>query len=320
VLTHQPVATFWLACAGALALGDPRAAAAAFALYGAARGLSAAAPSGEAFVARRRLLRPLNAGGLAGCLLLLLLSGSAAHAAVLPLGAGAQLDPTATTGALAYTQRSGGRNAVVVRPDGAPPLTITGAREPSLDGPLLAYADATGVRVVRFSTGETLAVLRGVDEPALAYPWLAFRLRRGGLVRLFVRNLQTFEQRELVRASTATTIGRPAIDGDTVAWSSVHRSGSRIVAYSLARRASRVVARSAVLALHDPALDGSRIVWIGDAADGSSVWTATGRAARTLGAPTSGRVRLFGTALVGRALYVTRWAPGRPARLAQRRL
>src|SRR5687767_11972790 len=74
LMTHQVVATFWIAAAGALALGDPLVSALVLVPFGVGRALMVALPArgsrdpAEAvgrLAARRRVLRPVNAVALA---------------------------------------------------------------------------------------------------------------------------------------------------------------------------------------------------------------------------------------------------------------
>src|SRR5688500_3738924 len=87
-LTFQPVSTFWIACAAAVALGRPGAAAVCFMAYGAGRTLMAVLPGRgkrdataavEGLVRRRRALLGANVVALLACAALL--SAPAAGAA-----------------------------------------------------------------------------------------------------------------------------------------------------------------------------------------------------------------------------------------------
>ncbi len=100
-LTYQPVATFWVACAAAVALGRPLAGAVCFAAYGVGRSLllflplrrgSDATAIVEALAGRRRGVLRVNAVALLACAALL--TAPAAGAELMPLGPGSQFDPS----------------------------------------------------------------------------------------------------------------------------------------------------------------------------------------------------------------------------------
>src|SRR5262245_53081343 len=119
-LTFQPVSTFWVACAAALALGRPLLAAACFALYGAGRAFMAAWPrhreeSGpaavEKLVGRAALVRRANAIAL-GVAVVLLAVAPVAGAAVTSLGRG--FDPAADGKTLARARMDSGTLKVLV--------------------------------------------------------------------------------------------------------------------------------------------------------------------------------------------------------------
>ena len=109
----------------------------------------------EALAGRRRGVLRVNAVALLACAALL--TAPAAGADLIPLGPGSQFDPSAIGPAFAYTQRDLGVSSVVVLPSAGGALQYPTAESPSLDGALLAYQDAAGIRIVRWATGEEVA-------------------------------------------------------------------------------------------------------------------------------------------------------------------
>ena len=320
VLTFQPVATFWAACAAAVALGRPLVAAACFALYGAGRALmvvlprhGAAAPgaAAERLARRRPALLRANAAALAVCALALGLASSAGAAPV-RLGAGSQLDPSVTRGAIAFAQRDDTGLSVVVRTsDGLE--TVFPGRSPSLDEQRLAFADDTGVRVVRWRDRAAIAHVPGASRPALDWPWLAHRhVRLDGGKELWLRNLETGEERRVVHVRASADVGRPSLAAGRLAWHVANARGSSIGLLHVATWSRSLVVRSKI-ALHAyPALSDSRIVWV-EQRQGRT-FLRLGRLGRR-GAVTLGRTwrraeMFWTTAVAGRNAFVTRWYVG----------
>lgn len=133
VLTHQVVWTFWVAAAGALALGDPLVSAACLMPFGLGRALMVILPTrggrdGSAsvgrLVERRRLLRPVNAGAL--------LLAAALLSAVPAIGQGAtrgEYDPAAAGRVVATgIVDAAGAPSVIVRPATLPSVVFPGGR------------------------------------------------------------------------------------------------------------------------------------------------------------------------------------------------
>jgi hypothetical protein len=320
VATYQPVATFWVACAAAVALGRPLAAGIAFSLYGAGRALMVALPKRRdpdvtAAVETLARHRPalLRANGVALALYAVaLVAAPAAGAVPLSLGPGSQLDPSPSRGVLSYTQRDWTENSVIVHVSPGDAVRYPGAWGPALDGSLLAYADAGGVRVVHWRSGSEVAQVAGATKPALAWPWLAYRLDAAdGTRELWLRNLSTGGMRLVTRVGSYVDIGRPAIRGGRVAWSGAAGNGSWIRLYEIASGRRRIVARSSVALLAFPSLTARRIVWVEQRSrssllrmrrlDGQTVSTL----ARTYG---PGEV-FWSTGLAGRTAYVAVWYP-----------
>ena len=317
VFTFQPVATFWIACAAAVALGRPLAAAACFSGYGAGRALMVVLPrrgaaepgaAAERLVRRRPVLLRANALALAVCAVALGLASSAA-AVPLDLGAGNQLDPSVTAGTLAYTQRDVGDPTVVVRPPGEPEVRFPG-RAPALDGAFLAFVDGANVRVVRWRQRTEVARVDGASRPALSWPWLAYRLDRfDGGKELWLRNLDTGELRRVTDVGPFADLGRPSLAGGRLAWSVASARGSSIGLLEVASGRRRLLAKSKIGLLAFPALTSTRVVWVEQRR--RRAFLRLRRFDRpkvvTIARTWSLDELFWTTALAGRSAYVTRW-------------
>jgi hypothetical protein len=318
VFTFQPVATFWVACAGAVALGRPLVAAGCFALYGAGRALMVVLPSSsrdpgaaaERLAARAGSVRRVNAAALtalAGLLFLVPVGG--AEATTLALGQGRQLDPSVSGGILAYTQRTGNAVSVVVRP--SRPVVFEGAWSPALDGERLAYADRQGVRVVHWPTGEELARAGGIGtRPALQWPLLAFLVEDGRGKRIVLSNLETGEFGVVASVGRGGTLGRPALGGSRLAWHAGDARSSRIMVMDLDSRRRSVVASTRIGALSHPSLSGDDVLYV-EARSGRSELLVrrlgSSAAPRRLADVRARGTVLWTTALEGRTAFVARW-------------
>jgi hypothetical protein len=306
--TFQPVITFWVACAGALALGSVTAAAVCLALFGAGRALMVALPAGDPLArlaGMHRFLRPANAALLATLAILML--PTAASAA--PAG---QSDPTVAGPVIAYTDQANGVTNVVVLEPGRDPIVFPDARMPSLSGDALAYVDPQGIRVVLWRSGlQVLRISGPVDTPALSGPRIAYVRRAGARRQLVVRNFSTGATRVIVTVRPAVDLGRPALSGQLVAWHQAAGDDNRILLHSLASRRTLVVAtgrRSGLLA--NPAIAAGHVAWIESRAERSSLMIRripNGRVRRI--AQAQGPVHhLWNTALAPGFAWVTRWS------------
>lgn len=330
--TFQPVATFWVACAAAVALGRPLAAGACFALYGAGRALMVVVPALRepevtAAVERLARLRPalVRANGLvlAACAVALALA-PAAGAGGMALGpTGLNLDPTANTKVFAHTSGAKGSAQVIVRPPGGAPIAYAGST-PSLHGPMLAYQEGPDVRIVRWATGEEVARMPDASKPALRWPWLAFRRDAdGGRKLLRLKNMKTGEARLVARLGPKTDLGRPALHNGRLAWHTAAPKGSRILLYGLSTRRTRIVVGTKIALLGNPALGGPRIAWTEQRRTGSTLFVQRiGTKKKRQIAKTKQGTRVFWTtALDLDFAYVTRWfVPERTARINKIRL
>ena len=309
-LTYQPVATFWVACAGALALARPLPAALCFALYGAGRAVTLVWPrrrsadaveTVERIVARRPALLRANVAGLAGCAALLALAPTAEGARVT-----SGMDPSATVGATAVAKQGG---SVVIRRRG-PDVVVPNASQPSIDRGLLAYVDGNGIKVIRWADGTEVARITGaVSHPSLSWPLLAFRRDTSHTSRLVLRNLRTGSTRQITKVKRKHDLGRPSLRPPRLAWHLTTRRVSRIYYAKLSSR-PRILIQSKVSLVRDPALTDKRLVW---------TTTRSGRAylrvrhlrtgsVRTIGRLRSRKVGYWTTALTGKTAYVTRWS------------
>lgn len=318
VFTHQPVATFWVAAAGALAIGDPLVSALCLAPFGAGRALMVALPARggrdpAAAVARlvrgTRLLRPANAAVLVAAALVLGAATATAQATL----SGA-FDPAASgrISAVAVTGPQG--PAVVVRSPRLPDIRYEGASWPALDDGVLAYADAAGVRVLRWRSGEELARVPGpVSKPALDYPRIAYiRATPGGRKRLEVRDLRTGRVRVVDRAGRTADLGRPALGGGHLAW---HRAAGRhselLVGPADGAGRVRVIAASVTGLQVNPSLARGRVLWVEQISSLSilRLRRVGGGPVRTL-TTLRGPNRILWTTALGRTTaYATRWNP-----------
>jgi hypothetical protein len=317
--TFQPVATFWVACAGAVAIGRPAVAAACFSLYGAGRALMAVLPSRGAdpaaaaarLAGRMLAVRRVNAAALTAFAGLLLVVPAGAEAVTLSLGEGRQLDPSVSNGVLAHTQRTANGTSVVVRPPSGDPVVFEGAESPALDGDLLAYADARGIRVVRWATGEEVARAEGrLSKPALAWPHLAFLAEDARGTRLVLSNLDTGAHGAIAAVGARAGLGRPALAGGRMAWHVTTARESRIVLLHLESRRRTVVERTRIGALSHPALTPTHVLWVDTRSDRARVLVrqlGSGRGARTVLEVRGRGTALWTTALEGRNAYVARW-------------
>jgi hypothetical protein len=323
-LTFQPVSTFWVACAAAIALGRPIAAAACFAAYGAGRAIMAVFPrrsrrdptaAVEALADRRRTLLRANVAALLVCATLLA-SAQAAGAAVVSLGPG--LDPSVEPTVLARGQMSSNTSNVSVEPQGETAVLVSGAAAPSIDGDLLAYSDDAGVKVINWRTGDPVVQVDGeVSKPALHWPLLAFVRTDSSYKRLILAdftNSSSPTEREIASVLAVNDIGRPALTGTRIAWARVTNRESRITVERLATGTRAVIARSLITVKSNPAMTDTRIVWVEQRANSAALRLRRfdRSTARTIYA-VSGHTRQLGTtALLGRSAYVVRWSLGKP--------
>jgi len=316
VLTHQTVWTFWVAAAGALALGDPLVSALCLAPFGLGRALMVALPArggrdaSEAvgrMVARRRLLRPANVAAL------LFAAAVLAVAPALAAGVTGEHDPAASGRVLAVAATDAAGESIVVRPAESPEVRYVAGRSPALDGDLLAYADGTGIRILRWRTGEEVGRVDGaLAKPALDYPLVAYVRAVPDGQRLELRDMATGAVRVVARGGRGVDIGRPALRGGLVAWHVAAGRRSQIrLGPADGSRPSRVVASSVTGLQINPSLAYGHILWVEQAASISALRLRriAGGPVRTLNTLRGPNRILWTTALGLRTAYATRWNP-----------
>jgi hypothetical protein len=319
-LTFQPVATFWVACATAIALGRPLVAAACFAAYGAGRAVMAMWPGRrhedataavEALARRRGIVLRANVVALLICAALL--AASSAGAALTNVGPG--VDPSAAGTVLARARLDSGSSSVLVEPEGESPVAVPGGAAPAVDGDLLAYDDAAGIKVIDWRTGGLVARVDGaVAKPSLDWPLLAFVRTGTDYRRLILADFSdpaAMTQRVITRTSLRNDLGRPSLAAGRIAWHVVTRDVSRVLVERLAGGSRTLVARSKIAVESNPALTRRRILWVEQRARSASLRVRRlGRSgSRTIYRVKTRRRRLSTTDITGRTAYVTRWAP-----------
>ena len=313
--TYQPISTFWVACAGALALAEPVPAALCVSLYGAGRALMVVWPrrraddptaAVERLTSRRGTLLRANVIALVACGILLAVA-PAAGAGVTQIAQNA-LDPTVDRGNLAFATASGD---VVVRPASGPDRTYNGAAEPSLSGPYLAYRDSAGIRVIRWADGTEVRRIASpnVSKPALAWPLIAFVRRAPPYDKLFVRNLVTGRVTLYATVRLPTDLGRPSLRHGRLAWHSATRNESKIMVVTLSSGARRTMAITRIGLLGNPSISRTKVVWV-DARFGNTYlrqgWVTGPR--RILVARIRSRtVSYWTSAISSSAVFMTRW-------------
>jgi hypothetical protein len=313
MFTFQPVSTFWVACAAALALARPLPAALCFSLYGAGRALMvvwprrrAGDPSAavERLTGRRRTLLRANAIALVVCGILLALAPAAGGA----LFAQRALDPSASGHAVAFARQSG---VVVVRPPSGPDVVFRNASQPALSGRYLAYVDSRGIRVVRWRNGEQVARLTYhiARRPALDWPRIAFVRRDPNRKRLVLRNFETGNMDVIASVRPRSDLGRPSLRHGRLAWHTVSRKRSRIKVLRLSNGARQTVARTRIGRLSAPSLYYRKVIWV-DARSGvtrlKQAWIGS-RKRRVLATVRSRAVSYWTTSRGPNACYTTRW-------------
>jgi hypothetical protein len=306
------VATLWVALGAAASLADPLRAALCLSAFGAARAFMAILPEAaeRTLIDRTGAMRRANAVVLVA-VAALLVAAAPAPAAPLPLGPGSQLDPTASDGALAYTQRDARGVRVVVAAPHQSPVVLDHASAPSLDGPLVAVHQGDDVRVLRWADGRELARVHGAIRPALRNGNLAFERRRGPRLQLVIQHLKD-GRRVLVASVTNAVLSRPSLRGGRVAWTVTRRGESALYTARIDGRARQLLVRTRVGVLGAPALGSRWLAYTETRATGAQLLarSLTKPLTTTLLRLDGRRSALWTTALVGRTAYVTRWSTG----------
>ncbi|HEU4449289.1 MAG TPA: hypothetical protein VFR63_04805 [Gaiellaceae bacterium] len=313
LFTFQPVSTFWVACAGAVALARPVSSALCLSLYGAGRAIMVVWPrrrasdptaAVERLLGRRGALLRANAVALVACGILLAAAPAAGGATRVARDA---YDPSFDRGALAFARQDG---VVVVRPPGEPALVFPDASQPALFKGYLAYRDALGIRVLRWRNGMEVARIAStrVSRPALDWPLLAFVRRGESKKRIVVRDLESGRSRVRVSAKHSVYLGRPSLHGGRLAWQTSTRRISRIYVKTLRTNKRRLVARSKIALLSNPTVRGKRVAWTEARFGVSRLMLAWGSGrGRTLERIRSRTRSYWTTALGNGSVYATRW-------------
>jgi hypothetical protein len=314
--TFQPVATFWVVGAAAIALGSATGAAICLAFFGLGRAVMVVAPGrdGMGRLSRgHRFVRPSNAIALA--LLGALLIPAAAGAAVAPPfnPPSGQSDPSISGFRVAYTdQANGAQNVVVKESDEAPPFIFMGGRQPSLDGEQLAYVDDLGIRIVAWRTGqETGRVAGAVSRPAISGRRMAYIEVRGNRKFLRVRNLVTGAVRTLSVAGPGVDLGRPALRRQLVAWTEGSGSNNILYLQSLTRGPRKAVIDGRRQgAYFTPSLLPNHLAWIVSRDEFSTIVIRRIPAGpiRAVAGARGPQYHFVGTALTPSFVYTTRWS------------
>jgi hypothetical protein len=313
--TYQPVSTFWVACAAALALGRPLPAALCLSLYGFGRAGMVAWPrrrgddptaAVERLAGRRGAILRANVAALVACGVLLALAPAAGGAVMVQSRA---LDPSVDGGTIAFASQLDG--AVHIRPaaGGADLAVIDDSREPSLSGNHVAVVDGGGVTVWDWQSDSPVDSISGVSHPALDWPLLAYVRAESSSRVIVVRNLDNGTEQVRARVKRSIDLGRPSLRGNRLAWHTASRRSSSILTKTLGAKSPRVVARSRISLLANPSLAGSRIVWVEQRSGRSylRVGSVRNRAVRTL-EQFPGRGRTYWTTAMGADwVYATRW-------------
>jgi hypothetical protein len=337
-LTFQPVATFWVACAAALALGRPLLAASCFAFYGAGRVFMVVWPrrrESDGAVAVERMIGHASLMARANVVVLLLAVAllavaPAAGAAVAVTSIGPGFDPSADGQTLAQARMSSGTIEVVVRPPAPDPaVPVSPADAPALDGDRLAYVDGQGIKVIDWQTNHLLAQVDGkVSDPALDWPLLAYRLNDGGRERLILADFSgggSPSLRRIASVPAADNLGRPSLRGGRLAWHRVQHRSSAIFVLDLSTWTRRTIVRTRVGMESNPSVTATRIVWVEQWPHGSlrgEDYVPTfgsflrmkrfgQKGTKTLTHVNGRTTFLWTTALTGRTAYVTKCTPKR---------
>jgi sulfite exporter TauE/SafE len=312
--TFLPTATFWAACLGALALGDPLAGAGCLAAFGLGRGLMIVGAGSDPI--RRlggthRLVRPVNTLTLALCAALLLPTAAFGAAPPPPLPTG-QSDPSVSNGVRAYTDRSNGITSVVVVVQGAAPIVFPGGHTPSLFGDRLAYVDAAGIRVVDWRSQQEVFRQTGtVDKPSLSGTRLAYVKRVGARKRLVVRDIVTRRSRVVASVGAGVDLGRPSLVGRRIAWHEAAGQSNRVFLRSLTTGVTQLIASGGrSIANVNPVMTTRYIAWTRSVGERSFVLLRpirSGRHIRTIARVVGPRYLAGNMAIAPGRIWVTRW-------------
>jgi hypothetical protein len=197
-------------------------------------------------------------------------------AGVLAAGASAEVvaraatDPTVSRGAIAWDGVGRAYLRYDYHPGGgahhlSPLISPLAGADPAVGGSRLAWREGSVVRVVALADFAPVLELSlpGVDALAVSARWLAYRVRAPGGDRLAARRLAApAEERTIAAAGARSSLGRPSADGDQVVFHADSGQTSRIVAVRLDTGRTRVVRRSRLDQLTNPAVLGTSLVYV----------------------------------------------------------
>jgi hypothetical protein len=175
-------------------------------------------------------------------------------------------DPSRAGSALAW-ERLGGAGAVLVEGDARREY---GGQDVALGGQLVATREADRI-VVRDRATDAVVLEQAApraSQLAVSDRWLVWRtVRRGGGDRLWAMALSPAPSaapgpRLIAGVRKRKALGRPALDGDRLAYAVATRSESRLVVERLDLGTRRVLLRSRHAQLSQPALDGGRVLFV----------------------------------------------------------
>jgi hypothetical protein len=187
-------------------------------------------------------------------------SGPARAAALTPLAAPAT-DPTADQGDVAW-QVPGGTGLLLRNGQhGAVPLPGT---NPALGGPYLALRQGDRIAVLDRATLQPLGTVAapGADVLAVSAGWLVYRRVSSAAYELHAVPLPAgAPDRVIAVRQGPAQLGRPAIDGNLVVFATASSRSSTIDVFDLAAGRSRVLLRSRLGSVLNPALRGRTLLF-----------------------------------------------------------
>jgi len=255
-----------LACA---ALGEPAVGVAVGVAFAVGRAIPvvvlAPVPYAAAAMAERpavlRGLRTAAAVPLAAATVALLLGGAPAQAAPIFTFDGA--DPVATDAAIVW-ERADGRGMILR--DGRSDL-LPGT-DPAVGPGVVAWLEPGRIVLANLATLAPTGTVEapGVDAVAVSATAVAWRAAGvDGQDRLYVQSRTdpgAAPRIVAIRSSASAALGRPAIDGDVVAFHLAELTSSGIVVANAVTGASRTVRRSEDVLLLNPTLAGDALLYV----------------------------------------------------------
>jgi hypothetical protein len=259
----------WALAAVAIALGDPAAGLLIGLGFGAGRALpvvllapangTARGIDAHAAMAERpviyRSLRAVDAVALVACAVALGVSPAEAGAQSGALAAGAT-DPSAEGDLIAYDRP--GRAGVLVR--AGVPVELPG-RDPAVSGAEVAWREGDAVVIADAATLQEVGreVVPGADAFAFNANWIVWRADRRMVAR---PRGGTGAERVLEALRDPSDVGAPSLDGDTAVYHLATRSGSALVASSLASGTRTVLRRGRGALLLNPVLRDGELLYV----------------------------------------------------------